>query len=136
MMTGRRKWIASLVAVLIAASLIATGCGGSSASTSRAEAAAVAQAERAFLASWNEATGKAKDRCEPTANPERCFVVAFKPGAKSAVSHFYVAIEAVMAEGVGSECKAALEEAVAEPTQIPSFPGSATAACRSESRGD
>jgi hypothetical protein len=119
---------------LIAASVIATGCGGSSASTSRAEAAAVAQAERAFLASWDEATGKAKDRCEPTANPEHCFVLAFRPGAKSAVAHFNVAIENVMTEGVGSKYSAALEEALAESTQIPSFLGSATAACRAESR--
>lgn len=39
-----------------------------------------------------------------------------------------------MANGVGSNCAAALEEAIAEPVQIPSFPGEATAACRTESR--
>lgn len=133
-MRSRRRSIVSLAAVSMATSVIATGCGGSSASTSRAEAAAVAHAERAFIKSWGEATGKAKDRCEATANPEHCFFPAFKPGAKSAVSHFDDAIEAVIAEGVGSECKAALEEALAEPTQIPSFGGSAAAACRAESR--
>lgn len=94
----------------------------------------MAQAERAFIKSWDEATGKAKVRCEATANPEHCFALAFRPGANTAISRFNDAIEAVMADGVGSECTAALEEALAEPTQIPSFPGSAAAACRAESR--
>jgi hypothetical protein len=135
-MRSRCRSIVSLAAAFMAASVIATGCGGSSASTSRSEAAVVAQAERAFIKSWNEATGEAKDRCEATANPLHCFSLAFRPGAKTAVSHFNDAIEAVMADGVGSECTAALEEALAEPTQIPYFPGSAAAACRAESRGD
>ncbi|HEX3448736.1 MAG TPA: hypothetical protein VHS97_10815 [Isosphaeraceae bacterium] len=134
-MRSRRRSIVSLVAVL-AASVIATGCSGSSASTSRSEAAAVAHAERAFIKSWDEATAKATDRCEATANPEHCFALAFRPGAKTVVSHFNDAIEAVMADGVGSECTAALEEALVEPAQIPSFPGPAAAACRAESRDD
>jgi hypothetical protein len=130
-----RRPFASATAVLMAACTIA-GCGGSSPQTSPADAAAVARAEQAFLGAWGEATAKSKERCETKAirNPERCFSVAFRSGSKSAVAQFADAIEAVMADGVGGKCTAALEEALSEPIQIPSFPGDATAACRAESR--
>jgi hypothetical protein len=39
-----------------------------------------------------------------------------------------------MADGVGSKCAEALEEALAEVAELPSFPGDATTACRAESR--
>jgi hypothetical protein len=114
---------------------IAAGCGGSSVSTSRGDAAAVARAERAFLKGWAEATTEAKDRCETDATKSRghCFSLAFRPGARAAVAHFTNAIERVMASGVDGKCAAALEEGLAEPAQIPSFPGHATIACRDES---
>jgi hypothetical protein len=50
------------------------------------------------------------------------------------MDHFTNAIEGVMANGVGRECAQALEEALAEPFQIPYFPDGATTACRAESR--
>jgi hypothetical protein len=118
------------------ACFILAGCGGSSASTSRAEALAVARAERAFLKGWGEATAEAKDQCESGATEsfERCFSSAFESGSSSAMAHFTNAIEGVMANGVGRECAEALEEALAEPFEIPYFPDGATTACRADSR--
>jgi hypothetical protein len=129
------RLVAGAVAVLMMVFSIVAGCGGSSASTSRADAVAVARAEHVFLKAWADATAESKGRCETAAtrSPERCFSLAFRPGARSAVAHFTNAIEGVLADGVGSKCATALEEALAEPGQIPSFPGDATAACRAES---
>jgi hypothetical protein len=131
-----RGSIAIAIAVVMVACLVVAGCGGSSASTSRAEAVAVARAERAFLKSWGEATAEAKDRCESGATKsfQSCFSLAFESGSSSAMAHFTKAIEEVMANGVGRECAEALEEALAEPFQIPYFPDGATTACRAESR--
>jgi hypothetical protein len=118
------------------ACFILAGCGGSSASTSRAEALAVARAERTFLKAWGEATAEAKGRCESGATEsfERCFSSAFESGSSSAMAHFTNSIEGVMANGVGRECAEALEEALAEPFEIPYFPDGATTACRADNR--
>lgn len=132
-----RRSVARATPFMMVVCLIVAGCGGSSASTSRADAVAVARAERAFLKAWGEAMAESKDRCEAgtTRSPERCFTLAFSPRSRSAVTHFTNAIEGVMAKGVGSECAAALEEALAEPVQIPVSPGEPTTACRAESHG-
>jgi hypothetical protein len=136
-MRRSRRSVASATVILMVACSIAAGCGGSSATTSPSDAVAVARAERAFVKAWGEATSKSKNRCEAknVRDPERCFSLAFRPESRSAVAHFTNAIEEVMANGVGGECAAALEEALVEPSQIPSFPGDATVACRAESRG-
>ena len=136
-MRPSRRSIAAAVAVVTVACFILAGCGGSSASTSRAEAVAVARAERAFLKSWGEATAEAKGRCESeaTENFQRCFSLAFESGSNSAMTHFTNTIEELMANGVGRECAEALEEALAEPFQIPYFPDGATTACRADYRG-
>jgi hypothetical protein len=120
--------------VTVVCSILA-GCG-SSASTSRADAVAVARAEGAFLKAWGEATAEAKGRCESGATEsfQRCFSLAFESVSNSAMAHFTNTIEGVMANGVGRECAEALEEALAEPFQIPYFPDGATTACRAESR--
>jgi hypothetical protein len=136
MMRSSRRSIATAIASVIVACLFVAGCGGSSASTTRAEAVTVARAERAFLKSWGKATAEAKGRCESGATEsfQRCFSSAFESGSNSAMAHFTNAIEGVMANGVGRECAGALEEALAEPFQIPYFPDGATTACRAESR--
>lgn len=84
-----------------------------------------------------EATAEAEGRCESgaTGSFQRCFSLAFESESNSAMAHFEKAIEGVMANGVGRECAEALEEALAEPFQIPYFPNGATTACRAESRG-
>jgi hypothetical protein len=131
-----RRPIAAAIALVMVACFIVAGCGGSSASTSRAEAVAVARAEGAFLKAWGEATAEAKGRCESGATEsfQRCFSLAFESVSNSAMADFTNSIEGVMANGVGRECAEALEEALAEPFQIPYFPDGATTACRAESR--
>jgi hypothetical protein len=137
MMRPSRRSIATVIAVVMVACFIVAGCGGSSASTSRAEAVAVARAERAFLKAWGEATAEAEGQCKSgaTGSFQHCFSLAFESESNSAMAHFENAIEGVMANGVGRECAEALEEALAEPFQIPYFPDGATTACRAESRG-
>jgi hypothetical protein len=132
---SRRRHFAAAIALLVCGA-IAAGCGGSSASTSRADAAAVAATEHAFLTTWNGAEAKAKERCEPATSKRfyHCFVPAARPGQRAAVASFTDGLEKVMADGVGDKCAEAIEEAIAEPGQISSFPGDATAACRAESR--
>jgi hypothetical protein len=113
------------------------GCGSSSASTSRADAAAVAAAERDFITAWRRANVVAKARCESKAQAgANCFGLAAAPRERAAEAGFSDAIEKVLADGVGSECAAALEEALAESFATPLFPGDATVACRAESRGE
>lgn len=137
-MRRAHRSVVGRAAIVMAVCSIAAGCGGTSGSTSRADAVAVARAEHAFIKAWGEATAQAERRCEATGikNPERCFSLAFSRAARSAVADFTNAMEGVMAKGVGSGCAAAVEESLAEPSQIPYFPAGASAACLAESRDD
>jgi hypothetical protein len=137
-MAGRsRKHVAGVIAIaVIAIVVVAVGWGSSPASISRVDAATVARAEGAFLKAWRKANVQAKDRCEsgPAKNFERCFASASLPGERTAVATFTIAVEGVLADGVGSECAGALKGDLAEYEQIPYFPGEATLVCGDESR--
>lgn len=54
--------------------------------------------------------------------------------SRSATAAVLLVLEKVTADGVGSKCAEAVEEAIAEPEALPDFPGDATVACRAESR--
>jgi hypothetical protein len=50
----------------------------------------------------------------------------------AALGRFMEAIEKVLADGVGSECRAALEQALQDSGEVPFYPGETAATCRTE----
>lgn len=136
-MSLRRHRSAIVIALLACCGAVA-GCGGSSPSTSRGDVAAVATAEAALIKRWNAATLKGKERCEPAAEKAfyRCYRSVAVPEQAAAARRFAAAIEKVKADGVGTKCEEALDEALGTITSISSFPGGTTAECRADSRGE
>jgi hypothetical protein len=138
-MTIRWRRFVRVFPLLLACVAMVAGCGGSSESTSRADVKAVAVAERELGNAWRRANVLGKKRClskKSEQSASRCFRKVVPPRERAAQAEFSVAIEKVLAGGVGSDCADALEEAMAESQTIPLFPGDATAACRAESRGN
>jgi hypothetical protein len=117
--------------------VIAAGCGGSSASTSHEEVLAVASAERELSAAYRLANVQSRVRCEAKTTSDasfsRCFGATVIPRERAAEERFALAINEILAAGVGNGCAQALETAVAESSQVPLFRGEATEACRAES---
>lgn len=111
------------------------GCG-SSASTSHAEAVAVAKAEREFLAAFRQANGQAKARCEARTTSDadftHCLAAVAGPRTGAAEVSYQRAMEKVLARGVGHECAMAIESALGDVPEVPFYPGEAMVACRGD----
>jgi hypothetical protein len=131
-MSQRRTRIETLIALLACCGAVAGCGGGSSPSTSRADVVAVAAAERAFLGEWAKATARGRERCEsaPPKASSRCFLAVAGPAQGVASARLFSAVDKVMADGVGSKCQEALEEALATFPSIPTFAGETTAELR------
>lgn len=135
-MSRNRRRFFSVVVLFSALVIVSPGCGDPSPSTSRAEAASVAAAEREFLISFRRANVAAQDRCKAEVRPQAdCIGLAAGPGESAALARFSEAIRKILSEGVGGDCAAALEEALANSLELPFFPGEATATCRADSHG-
>lgn len=131
----RRAAYVGLVAsaLLIPAAIIA-GCG-SSATTSSADANAVAAAEQELGAANRRTVVNARGQCSEKSGQaeESCFQKLIARGEEEHRRAFVATIDKVLESGVGPECAEALEEALS--TVGPDlFLGGTASVCRSESR--
>jgi hypothetical protein len=120
---------------LLVAAFILVGCG-STAKTSPAEAKAVAVVEGRFLNEWGDAYKLGLARCKGLRGEpgRKCLYRVESPLQGAAMERFSKASEALLDDGLGSECAASLKDAVGSMLSVPSFAGSTTFACRKESR--
>jgi hypothetical protein len=115
--------------------LALSGCG-SSAKTDSTEAHKVAVAERQFLNEWGKAAAVVRLQCsgmhgKPGA---RCSQRILKSRQGRAMVKFSGSIDALLDGGVGPKCAEELEDTRSLMTEVPYFPGDATAVCRAESK--
>jgi hypothetical protein len=123
------------LALLLVAAFILVGCG-STATTSPAEARAVAVAETRFLNEWGHGYHLGLARCRGLKEEAglECLHRVESPPQGKAMVRFSGSIEDILDEGVGPECAASLEDANASMPSVPYFAGSTRTTCRAESR--
>lgn len=126
-----------LVALLLVCLLAFSGCG-SSARTDSTEAHKVAAAERKFLNEWGKAGAVVLSQCSGMHGEAgaRCSQRILKSRQGRAMVEFYDAIDALLDGGLGPRCAEELRDTRSFITEIPHFPGDASAVCREESRHD
>jgi hypothetical protein len=127
--------VAVISALSMSCALWIVGCGGTTATTSRADAAAVTAAERELDSSWRQANVGTMRHCERDRDKKEaqtCFRRAGPPQEGAALGRFMEAIEKVLADAVGIECRAALEQALQDSGEVPFYPGETAATCRTE----
>ena len=124
------------VALLAVTALILVGCG-STATTSPAEAKAVAAAEGRFLKEWGHAYKLGVARCDGLSVKagRQCLLRVEDPLQRAAIVRFGKASETLLEGSLGPECDASLKDARSSMTSVPSFAGSTAFICREESRG-
>ena len=124
------------VALLAVTALILVGCG-STATTSPAEAKAVAAAEGGFLKEWGHAYKLGVARCDGLSVKagRQCLLRVEDPLQRAAIVRFGKASETLLEGSLGPECDASLKDARSSMTSVPSFAGSTAFICREESRG-
>jgi hypothetical protein len=127
-----RRLVAPLLILALCMAMI-VGCG-SSATTSHADVALVAAAEHKLRVATGQANELAQERCRGKrgAAGTRCLAGIVGPRQRRASSRFIIAVESLLAAGVGSACEAALKEALYVVADVPFYPGEAAAKCRAE----
>jgi hypothetical protein len=127
--------LTATVALSLFCALWVVACGGTTATTSRADVAAVSAAERGLDISWRQANAVTMRRCErgrDRKEAKACLRRLGPPREEAAAGRFTAAIKKVLANGVGEECKEALEQALENSGEVPFYPGETAAACRAE----
>jgi hypothetical protein len=121
---------------LLLSATAVVGCGGSSATTSPAEANAVAVAEHRFFVANRHANIAAKARCSKKSVQAgaSCFHKVVELLEANPRARFVASIEALLEGGGGPKCAAALKETLSTISSVPLFPGGTASICRSESR--
>jgi hypothetical protein len=122
-------------ALLLVAAFILVGCG-STATTSPAEAKAVAAVEGRFLDEWTHAYRLGLARCKGLTEEAglKCLHRVESPLRVAAMERFAKSSEALLDDGLGPKCAASLKDARDSMVSISSFAGSTTFTCRAESR--
>lgn len=129
--------VACLVTLVLMLSVTAIPGCGSSATTSPADAKAVAVAEHEFFVANRRANIAARAQCSKESRQagESCFQKVVEPLEAKPRAGFVTSVEGLLEGGVGPECAEALEEALSTISSVPLFPGGTASICRSESRG-
>jgi hypothetical protein len=111
------------------------GCG-STATTSPADAKAIAAAEHEFGVANRRSVVDAKAQCLKKSGEigEGCFQKLVAQGEEINRAAFVSTAEGLLESGVGPECAEALEEALSTLGPDPLFLGGTASVCRSESQ--
>lgn len=137
--TARRVQISAVCGVTLVLVFSATaivGCG-SSATTSPADAKAIAVAEHEFGIAIHRAVIDAKNQCSKQSGQtgEVCFQRLVARGEAKPTMTFEATVKGLLESGVGPECAEALEEALSTISSVPLFPGGTASICQAESHG-
>lgn len=126
--------IALFFVFVLAGGTVLTGCASE---TSRSEARVVVAAEERFLEEWRRSAAALDARCDGKrgSSYSRCYERVVVPRQAAAIVAFARSINALLDDGVGPRCTAALRSTLRAMPSVPAFPGDASRVCRGESKG-
>lgn len=127
--------ISVVTLVLLLSAIALAGCG-ESATTSPADAKAIAVAEHEFGVANRRSVVDARAQCSKKSGQaeEGCFQKLVAQREEKHRAAFRATVEGLLESGVGPECAEALEEALSTIGPNPLFLGETASICLSESR--